>query len=371
MACFLLNCPGLSEGVGVLPDGPLTASVGGSVMFRTNLNPTETPFFAVSWNYENKPIITSTNVFNTTVPEYENRITLFRSTGSLELRNLGLNDNGEYDVIIQPADDFQKIGTTRLVVYEPVSNVMLSVNQTDLMEFTTSAIIRCSSSGSSVSVVWMNGSSAVQTSSRVQITDGNFTLTINNVTRYDSGPFRCYVVNLVSNGTTLTYTFVLLVSPDGPDNMALMVNGQSGTSFSSSPPAQLQWTFGGNPLNTTGRMFEVFNFQVQQSGSYSCVAFNNQTNMYSSITRYITISSEFYVYGWLLILNTARLKQSRLLDLTKQTGRSLLLDNYGMGDYLSAGNKLFKGTRGSFGLPLAPPSVCLVEPKAKLISSLP
>ena len=34
-------------------------------------------------------------------------------------------------------------------------------------------------------------------------------------------------------------------------------------------------------------------------------------------------------------------KKSRHLDLTKQIGKSLLLDNYCLGDYLSAGNKLF------------------------------
>ena len=34
-------------------------------------------------------------------------------------------------------------------------------------------------------------------------------------------------------------------------------------------------------------------------------------------------------------------KKSRHLDLTKQIGKSLLLDNYCLGDCLSAGNKLF------------------------------
>lgn len=34
-------------------------------------------------------------------------------------------------------------------------------------------------------------------------------------------------------------------------------------------------------------------------------------------------------------------RKSRHLDLTKQIGMSLLLDNYWLGNYLSAGNKLF------------------------------
>ena len=39
-------------------------------------------------------------------------------------------------------------------------------------------------------------------------------------------------------------------------------------------------------------------------------------------------------------------KKSHHLDLTKQLGKSLLLDNYCMGDYFSPGNKLFNPNGG-------------------------
>lgn len=103
---------------------------------------------------------------------------------------------------------------------------------------------------------------------------------------------------------SLSVSFSVSLS-DGPDNMALIVNGQNTTSFligsnltmlcsvQSNPPAQLQWAFRGEPLNTTGPLLVLYSVSEDQSGSYSCLAFNNQTNMDSNITTHILIGSEF------------------------------------------------------------------------------
>lgn len=117
-----LSPPGSSEGAGVLPDGPLNATVGETVIFITKLIPTEEPFLSVVWDLNDVPIITSEPTTNITNPDYEGRITLFTSTGSLEVQNLNLNDSGLFSVDILPVGEPKKIGSTRLNIYGEYPN---------------------------------------------------------------------------------------------------------------------------------------------------------------------------------------------------------------------------------------------------------
>ncbi|KAE8289018.1 Carcinoembryonic antigen-related cell adhesion molecule 2 [Larimichthys crocea] len=249
-------------------------------------------------------------------PSHNGRASVNVVTGALTLSSVTVADSGVY--VVQSTDPQLKANVS-ITVLETVSNVTIRVSpQTNLMEFNGSAVLTCAvSSGSSLSFLWMNDSAVVTASDRVQLTDGNSTLTIVNVTRYDQGPFTCHAFNLVSNGTSDPVNFTITY---GPDNMALTVNGQNTTSFSpgsnltmlcsaqSNPPAVLQWVVRGALVNTTGPLLELISVSKEQSGPYSCLAFNNHTNMNSSITTNIVIgdlssgSEQQEVSVWLLPL---------------------------------------------------------------------
>ncbi|XP_050932078.1 carcinoembryonic antigen-related cell adhesion molecule 1 isoform X2 [Lates calcarifer] len=274
---------GLSEGAGVLPADSLNAAVGRTVTFTTTLTPQENQF--VAWTFDFNNIITTNTTSETTAPQYEGRITLDRFTGSLQLRNVSLTDSGEYRVsIISPGGGFYT-GQTRLDVYVPVSNVRVTANSSDLIEFNSSVSLSCSSSGSSLSFLWLNSSSEVTASDRVQLTDGGAILTIISVTRYDQGPFRCRVFNPVSNGSSDP---VNLSISYGPDNITLTlspsqeyyVEGSNiilSCSAVSRPSSLFYWFLNGDLLTARGSELRLMNIQMSQSGNYSCQAFNNKT----------------------------------------------------------------------------------------------
>uniref|UniRef100_A0A3Q2XWK7 Ig-like domain-containing protein n=1 Tax=Hippocampus comes TaxID=109280 RepID=A0A3Q2XWK7_HIPCM len=289
--------------------GHLVAIAGETVTFATTVTPPATPFLVVTWSVTDvhgtlKNIITSTSV-NETMQEYRDRITLFRHTGSLELRNVSLRDAGDFTVTVIPAGGAQQRGNCKLDVHAPVSRVEVKTNATEMFEFSGPVHLSCSSTGTSPSFRWLNGSSEVTESERVQITGGGSKLTVLNVTRYDLGPFRCHVFNLISNGTSGP---VVLSVHFGPENMNLtsspsQENYDEGSdvslicSVASGPPPQLRWFRNGDLLSHAGSELKLLNIHFHQSGNYSCQAFNDKTmrNVTSDLIEF-TVSKAAVLY---------------------------------------------------------------------------
>ncbi|XP_070986054.1 hemicentin-1-like [Oncorhynchus clarkii lewisi] len=189
-----------------------------------------------------------------------------------------------------------------LSVQEPISNVTLRANATDLVELNDTAIFTCSvSSGTSLSYRWMNGSSEVAASDRVQLGVGNSTLSIVSVTRYDEGPFRCEVINGISNGTSQPIGLNVRYGPSKLTMMVVpeMIIGHTAymmgsvitlsCSAQSKPAVSYKWRFNGVFLNEQSPQLSLQNTRENQTGSYTCLAHNNVTLRYATITTMIKI----------------------------------------------------------------------------------
>ncbi|XP_034029489.1 carcinoembryonic antigen-related cell adhesion molecule 6-like [Thalassophryne amazonica] len=196
-----LSPPGLTKAVGILPDDPLTATVGDTVTFSTTLNPSQTQITYINWIKDSDFVVIYGGGGTIPGPGYEGRITLFPNSAALELRSVTLKDSGVYYIDIDN-NGTRHVDSRTLDVYVRVSDVVAVSNATQLVEFSSSVSLTCTSSGSALSFLWLNVTSEVTDSDRVQITDGGSTLIITTVTRYDHRPFTCHVSNPVSNGSS-------------------------------------------------------------------------------------------------------------------------------------------------------------------------
>ncbi|XP_036067181.1 carcinoembryonic antigen-related cell adhesion molecule 6-like [Oryzias melastigma] len=322
----------LTEAAGILPDGPLNAAVGGSVMFTTSLTEADGPFDAVTWNFNATILITSYQSGSSLIPPaYQDRITLFPSTASLELRDLTLEDGGEYSVNVFP----DKGGRIKLDIYVPLSSVTVTPQSADLVEF-SSFSLTCSSSGSSLSFIWMNSSSEVTSSDRVQITDGGSTLTVVDVTRYDEQSYRCRVFNPVSEG--ISDPVNILVSY-GPENTKMSASPsqefyEEGSDISlscsadSRPSAQFTWFVNGTKLPDSGPELTLRNIQFSQRGDYSCQAFNSKT-LTNETSPSILISALQKISRVSIKASTEPFIEGSSVTLTSSEAKFTIVVNYG------------------------------------------
>ncbi|XP_056457874.1 carcinoembryonic antigen-related cell adhesion molecule 2-like [Gadus chalcogrammus] len=231
------------------------------------------------------PILTSA-VETTTAPEYITRTKFDNITGSLELSSLTLDDTGLYEVMMTPLSGHPLNGEFNLQVNERVSGVTVTPNTTELMEFSSSVRISCHvSTGTSLSYLWMNGSSEITVSSdRVQVDDGGTTLTILNVTRYDRGPYTCKVSNLISTQKSAPLTLHPIYGPVSiqiyvpVDPVEIGQNLHLSCRAESTPPAHFTWMNGMNEEIGYGADFQK-KATLLDSGEYTCLAVNNITKL--------------------------------------------------------------------------------------------
>ncbi|XP_072571992.1 cell adhesion molecule CEACAM8-like [Paramormyrops kingsleyae] len=294
-------CRSLQVTIALKPD---VGTVGDSVQFLVSTDP-HNGFLFISWTVNGSTILTFDGTNIITAPVYNERINFDITTGSLELKNLTLHDSGTYQLQIVASGEPQ-VQEVILNVLEPVSDVIIQANATELVEFNDSVSLTCSASGSSPTFHWLNGSSDIIVSERVHLTADNRTLTISSVLRFDREPIYCSVTNIVSN----TRQAISININFGPDTVAVTVSPPgpiftSGTSLTlscsaeSRPPAQFQWALNDTLLNEMGDQLLLTNIKESQSGNYVCWAHNTITQRYHSSERSVITVLEGGVHNGL------------------------------------------------------------------------
>ncbi|KAK2887643.1 hypothetical protein Q8A67_015871 [Cirrhinus molitorella] len=271
--------------------------IGKNVTFKTTITSSQ-DFLTVTWNFkqgqEITPIITSILLTNTdNIDEkYASRISYNKTTCELQLGPLVKEDEGEYTLTAVTGKGKQLSGQVDLVVLEPVTDVKISSNLPEAVEFNDTVVLTCSAKGS-FTYKWMNGSvPLVVDGTHVKLNAVGNELTVAEVRRTDlRGPIFCIAENALESGKSAAFNLTVSYGPEKvvmtqtPTDLFLKKgsNLTFSCSVQSDPPAQLQWMFNGVevPQKTTP---EITLTKVEEinSGNYSCVAFNVKTNRYIS-----------------------------------------------------------------------------------------
>ncbi|XP_076135974.1 hemicentin-1-like [Alosa pseudoharengus] len=291
---FLHLCLGQALTVVVPPDSPAAIEVGQNVTLKANPNGT---IEDGTWVFETTTILLWYPGRERPDPQYKNRIFFNASDASLTLTSLQVDDSGQYALNGFKADGNQFRREFVLFVQVPISHVTMTVSDTNLIEFNDTVTLNCSASGTPLWFQWINGTSVVTASDRVQFNNERNVLTIKPVTRFDTGPFSCNGFNNVSQEHSWSVHLNISYGPSNlmlevaPDKMAY-VSGSSVTltcTAESKPAASYMWLFNDTLLNKVGRLLELTDLQINKTGQYTCLVHNSLTSRYEKISRSLTI----------------------------------------------------------------------------------
>ncbi|XP_072122194.1 cell adhesion molecule CEACAM5-like isoform X2 [Mobula birostris] len=214
----------------------------------------------------------------------------------LILVNLSLSDTGIYACEAFNDVTRRSSSTTRnFVVLEPVSNVNVTSNATHLIEYNDTVSLTCFANGTAVSYVWLKENSPVTPDGRFKLSADKSTLTIAGVLRTD-GLFTCRASNSINSLTSNPFNLTVYYGPDRPSittksTSNAYIAGSNITltcSAVSHPDANLTWHFSGDLLQT-GQEFILANISMNETGNYTCQAYNNITRRFSASTQEINV----------------------------------------------------------------------------------
>ncbi|KAM6968147.1 carcinoembryonic antigen-related cell adhesion molecule 1 [Aplochiton taeniatus] len=205
---------------------------------------------------------------------------------------LNLSSSGMYTCMASNSITEQNSTTyTMLTVWAPVTMTTVKVVGPQPIENQTFTL-SCMSAGSVDSILWMMNNKPLYADNRKVFSMKNATLTFNPVLQYDMGNYQCAASNPFSNMTSDYYNLIVNYGPERPaiTGPTLAMSGASVTfncSASSQPPSFYNWFFNGSQV-ATGSEFMTGLLNLNSSGMYTCVAYNNVTDKNS--TAYAMLS---------------------------------------------------------------------------------
>ncbi|KAM6223660.1 cell adhesion molecule CEACAM1-like [Rhynchocyon petersi] len=240
-------------------------------------------------------------------PAHTNRETIY-SNGSLLFQNVTLNDTGMYTVQITYAAQPSQVASGNISVYPILTKPNITSNDSNPKEDMDSVTLLCGLDLQDASYMWFRDNQTLPEDDRLQLSQNNWNLTLHNVTRNDTGLYECRTWNPVSDLRSDPFLLNVLYGPDTPTISPSDSYYPPGATLNlscqaaSNPPAQYFWFINGSYEQAAQNLI-IPNITVNNSGNYTCQAYNSATDSNTTTSKLITVS-EFVTMPYIDASNT-------------------------------------------------------------------
>ncbi|EAW57138.1 CEA cell adhesion molecule 1 [Homo sapiens] len=227
-------------------------------------------------------------------PANSGRETIYPNA-SLLIQNVTQNDTGFYTLQVIKSDLVNEEATGQFHVYPELPKPSISSNNSNPVEDKDAVAFTCEPETQDTTYLWWINNQSLPVSPRLQLSNGNRTLTLLSVTRNDTGPYECEIQNPVSANRSDPVTLNVTYGPDTPTISPSDTYYRPGANLSlscyaaSNPPAQYSWLINGTFQQSTQELF-IPNITVNNSGSYTCHANNSVTGCNRTTVKTIIVT---------------------------------------------------------------------------------
>ncbi|KAL4699718.1 hypothetical protein H8957_000525 [Semnopithecus entellus] len=227
-------------------------------------------------------------------PAHSGRETIY-SNASLLIQNVTQNDTGSYTLQAIKEDLVNEEATGQFRVYPELPKPYITINNSNPVEDKDAVTLTCEPETQDTTYLWWVNNQSLPVSPRLQLSNGNRTLTLLSVTRNDAGPYECETQNPVSANRSDPVTLNVTYGPDTPTISPSDTYYRPGAnlnlscSAASNPPAQYSWLINGTFQQNAQELF-IPSITVNNSGSYTCHANNSVTGRNRTTVKTIIVS---------------------------------------------------------------------------------
>ncbi|KAK7157559.1 hypothetical protein R3I93_008910 [Phoxinus phoxinus] len=203
------------------------------------------------------------------------------------------NDSGQYTCMaFNSITGLSSNSSVHLTVLDPVSAVVVNAgNQQPI--FNQPFTLTCIVSGDVEHIHWMKNYMFLHPTNGITFSSDNTTLTFQNLSLHDDGHYQCEASNAVSNSTSPAYDLMVNYGPwnqtvEGPIIAEIGFNVTFNCTADSRPQSQYSWFHNSSKVGD-GPVYVTAVLSLNDSGQYTCMAFNNITGHSSNASVQLTV----------------------------------------------------------------------------------